>query len=359
MLGGGPVTSRHCRGGRAARQGRCCFDKRAHDAGQPSALPCLHEAKDFQIAKIIAPISRFLPVDPAPSPLTLPQLRSITPHMILSRTVMAGCFAIGLAIGGVGFPHRGAAQSSSDDATTACQKRLTAAHALFKPLGEFRSPAGCGGTDFVYLERIVLPNCSEIAVEPPATLRCEMAETLVSFVRHDLVPAAATMGTNLSAIENYDSYDCRGRNRVIGAKMSEHGLGNAFDIRSVRLKNGRVVHPTDADAPHPFRLAMKAAVCNRFSTVLGPGSDGYHEDHIHMDIAERDRRYNICHWNLHEGSHAAVAHVAARTSAEDAAPARAIAPNVPAAAPSRIPLPRSRPFSAGGGRVPAIESHDQ
>lgn len=305
--------------------------------------------------KIVLPIPVSSADDPAWRLLTLPQSRSITPHVTRSRTITAGYFLVGLAIGGAAFPYAAAAQSSpDDDAATACRNRLSADRAVFKPLGEFRSPAGCGGTDFIYLERIVLPNHSEIAVEPPATLRCEMAEALVSFVRQDLAPAAATMGATLSAIENYDSYDCRGRNRVAGAKMSEHGLGNAFDIRSVRLKNGRVVHPTDADAPHPFRLAMKTAVCNRFSTVLGPGSDGYHEDHVHMDIAERDRRFNICHWNLHDGSHATVARVASRSPVETAPSTRAAA----ASAPSRVPLPRSRPFSLGRGRAPEIESHE-
>jgi hypothetical protein len=261
---------------------------------------------------------------------------------------------VGLVISGAAFPCGAAAQSSpDDDAATACQKRLSADRAVFKPLGVFHSPAGCGGTDFVYLERIVLPNHSEIAVEPPATLRCEMAEALVSFVRQDLAPAAATMGASLSAIENYDSYDCRGRNRQVGAKMSEHGLGNALDIRSIRLKNGRVVHPTDTDAPHPFRVAVKTAICNRFNTVLGPGSDGFHEDHIHMDIAERDRRFNVCHWNLHDGSHNAVAEVMAESRAEAA---KVSAHTVMASALSRVPLPRSRPFSLGRGRVPEIES---
>jgi hypothetical protein len=32
--------------------------------------------------------------------------------------------------------------------------------------------------------------------------------------------------------------------------------------------------------------------------VLGPGSDGYHEEHIHLDIAERSHGYRICQWNV-------------------------------------------------------------
>jgi hypothetical protein len=32
--------------------------------------------------------------------------------------------------------------------------------------------------------------------------------------------------------------------------------------------------------------------------VLGPGSDGYHEDHIHLDLMERRGNYRICQWNV-------------------------------------------------------------
>ena len=39
-------------------------------------------------------------------------------------------------------------------------------------------------------------------------------------------------------------------------------------------------------------------MCARFSTVLGPGSDGYHEDHIHLDLMERRNNYKICQWDV-------------------------------------------------------------
>jgi hypothetical protein len=40
------------------------------------------------------------------------------------------------------------------------------------------------------------------------------------------------------------------------------------------------------------------SVCARFTTVLGPGSDGYHEDHIHLDLMERHNNYKICQWDV-------------------------------------------------------------
>ena len=276
------------------------------------------------------------------------------PRVRNSSTITAVAALIGALLPGLVAPaDRAAAQSSPDPrpAVSACQMRLTPDRAVFKPLGEMGSPGGCGGPDVVSLERIILGDHSEIAVEPPATLRCEMAEAIVHLVRQDLAPAAATMGSQLRAIENFDSYDCRGRNPVPGAQLSQHGLANALDIRSVRLKDGRVVRPADAGAPREFRVAMKAAVCNRFTTVLGPGSDGYHEDHIHVDLAERRGGYRLCQWDLHDGRRQEVAQAApaATYEVQSAAMSRAL--------PFPVPLPRARPFDLAGARVPVESRH--
>jgi hypothetical protein len=233
------------------------------------------------------------------------------------------------------------AQSARSGGVSACQMRLSRDRAVFKPLGEFGGPAGCGGPDVVQLERIILTDDTDVAIEPPATLRCETAEAVVALVRQDLAPAAAAIGSALRAIENFDSYDCRGRNRVAGAKLSEHGLANALDIRSVRLEDGRVVRPADGAAPLQFRVVMKAAVCSRFTTVLGPGSDGYHENHIHIDRSERRGGYRLCQWDLHDEGLQSYALQSV-----------AVAPSRGGAATAPIPLPRPRPFAAAA--TPAV-----
>jgi hypothetical protein len=234
---------------------------------------------------------------------------------------------------------------------TACQRRLSAAHTAFKPLGEMSGPGGCGGADIVLLERVALADRTEVAIDPPATLRCETAEAIESFVRTGLAPAVVPMGGALSALENFDSYECRGRNRIVGAPLSEHGKANALDIRALRLKDGRVLHPTDDGVPHAFRLAMKNLACARFTTVLGPGSDGYHEDHIHVDLAERASGYRLCQWDLHD---VPLAHPVSQAQVGgNEGPVGSVRPAPP------IPLPRPRPFaSASSSRatLPSAES---
>ena len=71
-------------------------------------------------------------------------------------------------------------------------------------------------------------------------------------------------------------------------------------MRAIRLANGKSFELTDPLVSKSFRERMRTATCSRFTTVLGPGSDGYHENHIHMDLAERTRGYRMCQWDVHE-----------------------------------------------------------
>jgi hypothetical protein len=126
---------------------------------------------------------------------------------------------------------------------------------------------------------------------PAATLRCPIAETVALWVQNDLGPAMAEFESPPTAVTNHGSYDCRGRNNHAGAKISEHGRGNALDLGPIKLANGSVVDLTKRSIPQPFRQRLRDATCRRFNTVLGPGSDAYHADHIHVDLAERAHGY--------------------------------------------------------------------
>ena len=100
-------------------------------------------------------------------------------------------------------------------------------------------------------------------------------------------------------MRNFAAYHCRSRNNIIGAMISEHGKGNALDVRSIALANGKTVDPTDVHVSREFREGWKKSVCARFSTVLGPGSDGYHENHIHVDLMQRRLGYRaMCQWDV-------------------------------------------------------------
>jgi hypothetical protein len=191
-----------------------------------------------------------------------------------------------------------AAQAEPDE-TAPCELRL-AAIARYTPLPPREEPAPCAADDLIRLERIVMPDRTPVVLNPPATLRCAMAETVALWIRTDVGPLAAGLGARLAAITSLDSYECRPRNRIAGGKISEHGKGNALDIGAIKLGNGGTFSLTDPLVQKPFRDELRASACARFTTVLGPGSDGYHNDHIHLDIAERSRGYRICQWNVLE-----------------------------------------------------------
>jgi hypothetical protein len=150
----------------------------------------------------------------------------------------------------------------------------------------------------VRLEAVVLPDKRRVSVKPAAILRCAMATAVADWIRTDMAPLAVSLGSPISELDNFDSFECRGRNRVVGARLSEHGRANALDIRAIKLANGRSISLTDRTVPRETRESVLHSMCARFTTVLGPGSDWYHEDHIHLDLMERRNNYKICQWNV-------------------------------------------------------------
>jgi hypothetical protein len=181
---------------------------------------------------------------------------------------------------------------------SACRLALTEEIAVAPSIPDIRGPGACGGVDLVRLEAIVLRDKRKVAVKPAAILRCTMASAIADWVRTDMVPLAASLGSTITDLDNFDSFECRGRNRVVGAMLSEHGKANALDVRSLKLANGQSIGLTDRTVSRDLRERVLHSVCSRFSTVLGPGSDWYHEDHIHLDLAQRRNDYRICQWNV-------------------------------------------------------------
>jgi hypothetical protein len=186
-------------------------------------------------------------------------------------------------------------------APSACRLRLTTHMAIAPSVPALTGPGECGAADVVRLEAVVLPDLSRVPLTPPAMLRCSMAEGIVHWVREEAAPRALDLGSPLRAIQNFDSYNCRGRNGVVGARLSEHGKANALDIRALRLADGRTIELTDPQVARYFREGLRESACVRFSTVLGPGSDGYHEKHVHLDLQElRPGRSRMCRWNVRD-----------------------------------------------------------
>jgi hypothetical protein len=115
---------------------------------------------------------------------------------------------------------------------------------------------------------------------------CTTAEALLDWVREGARPAVGDRGGGIAGLRVFGHYSCRPRNNQSGARLSEHGLGRAIDIGAVLLADGTELSVA-GDWPDPALVAMHEAACGIFSTTLGPGSDGFHEDHLHYDTAPR------------------------------------------------------------------------
>jgi hypothetical protein len=210
------------------------------------------------------------------------------------------------------------AEQAAPPPPSACRLALTEEIAIAPSIPDIHGADGCGGEDLVRLEAVVLPDKRRVSVKPAAILRCAMASAIADWIRTDIAPLAASLGSVISDLDNFDSFECRGRNRVLGARLSEHGRANALDVRALKLANGQSITLVDRTVSRELRESVLHSACARFSTVLGPGSDWYHEDHIHLDLMERHNNYKICQWDVWD-------------------PLPQIAPRLPAARPDEAP----------------------
>lgn len=145
-------------------------------------------------------------------------------------------------------------------------------------------------------EGVVVTQVAGLGLTQPATVDCPTARALSGWVQSALLPAAASRGMSIVKLEVADSYACRPRNNVRGNKISEHGKGHAIDISALVLKGGdsvNVLRDWGRGAKGKLLATVRSAACGPFTTVLGPGSDRFHRNHLHFDTARGRNPY--CH----------------------------------------------------------------
>lgn len=138
-----------------------------------------------------------------------------------------------------------------------------------------------------------------VAMKPAATLACPIVSALDRWLADSVQPAAMRwFGTRVAEIKQISAYSCRGMNGNSRAHISEHAFGNALDIAAFTLADGRIVTVKNGWKGMPeeqgFLRDIQAAACQQFNTVLAPGSNIYHYDHIHVDLMRRKSQRTIC-----------------------------------------------------------------
>jgi hypothetical protein len=146
---------------------------------------------------------------------------------------------------------------------------------------------------------MVTGSVGPVEVKPAATLACPIVSALDQWIANAVQPAAMKwLGAPVVEIKQISAYSCRGMNGQPGARISEHAFGNALDIAAFVLADGRKLTVKDAWYGLPeeqgFLRDVQSAACERFTTVLAPGSNRFHYDHIHVDLMRRASGHIAC-----------------------------------------------------------------
>ena len=195
-------------------------------------------------------------------------------------------------------PTQAPAQPQEDAAT--CLAKLADGGAVAEPVPAPPAPLpDCSSKTPVKISVIHLTSGASIDLPGKPILNCEFALVFTDYARNLLAPLGASMlGSPVTSLDTGTSYECRPRNHVAGAKTSAHGKGIAIDVGAIVLADHRrvgIAHQADA-AETLFLRTMRHAACGWFTTVLGPGSDPSHAEHLHFDIEHHGNsdRYRIC-----------------------------------------------------------------
>jgi hypothetical protein len=140
---------------------------------------------------------------------------------------------------------------------------------------------------------------STATLTPAATLACPVVSALDRWITDAVQPAAMHWFMSpVVEIKQISAYSCRGMNGQWGAPISEHAFGNALDVAAFTLADGRRITVRDGwhgmPAEQGFLRDVEAAACERFTTVLAPGSNAFHYDHIHVDLMRHASGNRIC-----------------------------------------------------------------
>ncbi len=144
---------------------------------------------------------------------------------------------------------------------------------------------GCG----ISKGAIKLYEVGGVRLSTPAVMTCDTAKALEKWVDKGANKAVRSYGGGIAELKVAAGYSCRTRNNRPGAKISEHGKGNAIDISAIHLKNGEsisVLKDWGNGKKGRILKKMHKSACGPFGTVLGPQADRHHKDHFHFDVAK-------------------------------------------------------------------------
>jgi hypothetical protein len=187
------------------------------------------------------------------------------------------------------------------EARAHCISILSSRDLIWRPDQPIGAPGGCGTA-----APIAVAEVSGVRINPPATVNCDFAAALDDWVEETLQPASRkAQGARIIEITNASSYACRRRNNAGSGKLSEHAKANALDIASFVFSDKREItvkgqsiglfQTISFSRGSGFLKTARKDACKYFNTVLGPGTDAFHKDHMHLDLMKlRPGRFKMC-----------------------------------------------------------------
>ncbi|MFC0282661.1 extensin family protein [Camelimonas abortus] len=210
------------------------------------------------------------------------------------QAILAAVFVLALAGCGMFETEKREPWRSQAEAQCLARKQVRPS-AFMQRMRAINGPGACG-MDAPFRVTAILNGA--VRLRTPGVLACPMIAALEEWTANVVIPAALKYyGSPVAAID-FGSYSCRRINNGRRGRRSEHAFGNAADFMGLTLADGRRVsvkrgwRGTPAD--QEFLRTVFTGACARFSTVLGPGSDAYHHDHLHLDLARHGRGRMIC-----------------------------------------------------------------
>lgn len=178
------------------------------------------------------------------------------------------------------------------DDTESCFQELRAIGAKFTIAPATVDYGKCHVENPVNLRSVTIKQNTIDLPEAPL-LNCKFALQFSKWLSESGAPIlSAQLNSPVERISTGPGFECRGRNGDGSSKVSEHGYGNAVDISTFRLRNGKTLNVGDST----LLPGVRASACGYFTTVLGPGSNAAHAAHFHFDMGAHGKsgNYRIC-----------------------------------------------------------------
>ncbi|WP_241963331.1 extensin family protein [Paracoccus suum] len=183
-----------------------------------------------------------------------------------------------------------------DFAYSACQLALAGLGTVYTEAPPVTGEQRDCGIDRPLQVTEILPG---VTLEGGPLMRCDTARALAWWMRDFVQPAARRLpgAPQVTSMALGSTYECRGTVGATTSGLSEHALGNAIDIASFTFDDKAVLPVAATDegsASQAFLAAVRWVACMDFATVLGPGSNAAHANHLHLDVKKRRGGYRVC-----------------------------------------------------------------